>query len=51
MNAERFGEELRQGEEWKPRGIVGPIQPGAGNGEGTKRPELPRRKTELRLLL
>lgn len=31
-----FREELCQGEEWKPQGIMEQIQPGAGNEEDTK---------------
>ncbi len=36
MKVGRFREELCQGEEWKPQGIMGQIQAGAGNEEGTK---------------
>ena len=31
-----FREELCQGEEWKPRGIMGQIQPGAGSEKSMK---------------
>lgn len=45
------GEELCHGEEWKPRGIMGRIQPRSGNEKCMKACDITEQDRERRLFL